>query len=87
MRAAAGLNAAGRALPSRRPPAPAGNASTPTTGRAHPQDAARSGARGGAGGTSPGRFRRVDPPGAAAGELEFQALMRKLDRIDPSYRD
>ena len=23
---------------------------------------------------------------AAAGELEFQALMRKLDRIDPSYR-
>ena len=24
---------------------------------------------------------------AAAGELEFQALMRKLDRIDPSYRD
>ena len=24
---------------------------------------------------------------AAVGELEFQALMRKLDRIDPSYRD
>ena len=23
---------------------------------------------------------------AAVGELEFQALMRKLDRIDPSYR-
>jgi ribulose-5-phosphate 4-epimerase/fuculose-1-phosphate aldolase len=24
---------------------------------------------------------------AAVGELEFQALMRKLDRIDPSYRE
>ena len=24
---------------------------------------------------------------AAVGELEFQALMRRLDRIDPSYRD
>ena len=24
---------------------------------------------------------------AGVGELEFQALMRRLDRIDPSYRD
>ena len=24
---------------------------------------------------------------AGIGELEFQALMRRLDRIDPSYRD